>query len=344
MRKRAAEIEPDDPHDLAAQMLRYLQWLADRAYSDSTIYGRRLHLARFLAWCRERDLRHPSELTRSVLELYQRHLAHVEKEDGSPLSLQTQENYLVAVRGLCRWLARSKLVLYDPSAELMLPRLSDRIPRSILTSEEVERVLNTPPTSTPLGVRDRAMLETLYSTGMRRAELARLAIPDVDVERGTVLIREGKYRKDRVVPIGERALMWTARYLDEVRPEYVVPPDEGFVFLTRHGKGFVPNGGSELVTRVVKASGVGKQASAHSFRHTMATVMLEGGADIRYIQQMLGHSSLTTTEVYTRVSIRALKEVHDRTHPSARLRRRRGSRILLDEDEDDGGGEERSTS
>ncbi len=343
MRRRAAEIEPDDPHDLAAQMLRYLQWLADRAYSDSTIYGRRLHLARFLAWCRERDLRHPSELTRSVLELYQRHLAHVEKEDGSPLSLQTQENYLVAVRGLCRWLARSKLVLYDPSAELMLPRLSDRIPRSILSSEEVERVLNTPSTSTPLGVRDRAMLETLYSTGMRRAELARLAIGDLDVERGTALIREGKYRKDRVVPIGERALLWTARYLDEVRPEYVVPPDEGFVFLTRHGKGFVPNGVSELVTRVVKASGIGKQASAHSFRHTMATVMLEGGADIRYIQQMLGHSSLTTTEVYTRVSIRALKEVHDRTHPSARLRRRRGSTILLDEDEDDGGGEERST-
>jgi integrase/recombinase XerD len=339
VRKRAAEIKPEDPHDLAAQMLRYLQWLFDRAYSDSTIYGRRLHLARFLGWCRERGMRHPSELTRSVLELYQRHLAHVEKEDGSALSLQTQENYLVAVRGLCRWLARSKLVLYDPSAELMLPRLSDRVPRSILTREEVERVLNTPPTSTPLGIRDRAMLETLYSTGMRRAELARLAVPDLDVERGTVLIREGKYRKDRVVPIGERALRWTAKYLGEVRPEYVVPPDEGFVFLTRHGRGFVPNGVSELVTRVVKASGIGKSASAHSFRHTMATVMLEGGADIRYIQQMLGHSSLTTTEVYTRVSIRALKEVHDRTHPSARLRRKRGSTIVLDEDEEDGDGE-----
>lgn len=340
MRRRSALIEPEDPQDLAAQMLRYLQWLSDRAYADATVYGRRLHLSRFLAWCHERELRRPSELTRSVLELYQRHLAHVEKEDGSRLSLQTQENYLVAVRGLCRWLARSKLVLYDPSAELTLPRLSDRVPRSILTREEVERVLNTPPTTTPLGIRDRAMLETLYSTGMRRAELARLAVSDLDVERGTALVREGKYRKDRVVPIGERALLWTTRYLDEVRPDYVVPPDEGFVFLTRHGKGFVPNGVSELVTRVVKASGVDKQASAHSFRHTMATVMLEGGADIRYIQQMLGHSSLTTTEVYTRVSIRALKEVHDRTHPSARLRRRRGSAILLDEDEENDGGEE----
>jgi integrase/recombinase XerD len=173
---------------------------------------------------------------------------------------------------------------------------------------------------------------------MRRAEVASLLIQDLDLERGTVLIREGKYRKDRVVPIGERALAWTVRYLDEVRPDYVVPPDEGYVFLTRLGRPFVPNGISETVTRVVRASGIGKQVSAHALRHSMATAMLEGGADIRFIQQMLGHGSLTTTEVYTRVSIRALKEVHDATHPSARLRRRRTRpTIILDEEDGEGG-------
>ena len=351
-RRRRLAIEPSDPHDLAAQALRYLEWLRDRAYAESTVYGRHNHLARFLAWSSERDVRFPSQLTRSVLELYQRHLAHSQKDDGRPLALQTQEGNLLAVRSFCRWLARGRLILYDPSADLLLPRLSDRVPRSILTPEEAERVLNVPDVSTPLGVRDRAMLETLYSTGMRRSELARLATQDLDSERGTALIREGKYRKDRVVPIGERALLWTQRYLDDVRTDYVVPPDEGFVFLTRLGRGFVPNGVSELVTKAVKASGIGKRVSAHAFRHTAATVMLEGGADVRYIQQMLGHSSLTTTQVYTRVSIAALKEVHDATHPSARLRRprrtprkaakkkqpsSRQATILLDDDEDQDG-------
>ena len=317
------EIVPGSPGDLAAEAVRYLEWLGDRGYSETTIYNRRLGLLRFLDWCTERGISRPVELTRVVLERYQKSLAGYRKEDGKPLGLQTQENYLVDVRGLCRWMARRRVILYDPSAELELPRLSDRVPRGILTPEEVERVLAVPDTGTPLGVRDRAMLEVLYSTGMRRGELARLAISDMDFERGTVLIREGKHRKDRVVPIGERALLWVEKYLEEVRPEYVVPPDEGYVFLTRMGKGFVPNGVSETVTKAVKASGIGKRVSAHSLRHSCATAMLEGGADIRFIQQMLGHASLTTTQIYTRVAITALKEVHERTHPAAGLRRRR---------------------
>jgi len=320
---RRREIVPKEPHDLAAEAVRYLEWLADRGYSESTIYNRRLGLLRFVDWCAERGITRPGELTRVVLERYQKSLAGYRKEDGAPLGLQTQENYLVDVRGFCRWMARRRVILYDPSAELELPRLSDRVPRGILTPEEVERVLAAPDTATPLGLRNRAMLEVLYSTGMRRAELARLAISDIDFERGTALIREGKYRKDRVVPIGERALLWVEKYLREVRPEYLVPPDEGYLFLTRLGKGFVPNGVSETVSKAVKASGIGKRASAHSLRHSCATAMLEGGADIRFIQQMLGHASLTTTQIYTRVAITALKEVHERTHPAAGLRRKR---------------------
>jgi len=317
-------IEPADPHDLAAEAARYLGWLADRGYSGSTIYNRRLGLLRFLDWCSERGIGRPGELTRVVLERYQKSLAGYRKDDGRPLGLQTQENYLVDVRGFCRWMARAKAILYDPSAELELPRLSDRVPRGILTPQEVERVLAAPDAATLQGLRDRAMIEVLYSTGMRRGELARLAISDLDFERGTVLIREGKYRKDRVVPIGERALLWVEKYLEEVRPEYLTPPDEGYLFLTRLGKPFVPNGVSETVSKAVKASGISKKVSAHAFRHSCATAMLEGGADIRFIQQMLGHASLTTTQIYTRVAITALKKVHERTHPAARMRRKRG--------------------
>jgi len=335
-------LEPEDPQDLAAQAARYLQWLEDRAYSPSTIAGRRTRLRRFVAWCGERGISYPGELSRQLLEHYQRHLAHALTDKGTPLKVQTQENYLVTVRSFSRWLARQRLIDHDPGAELDLPRMGNRVPRAVMTAAEVERVLNTPDTSTPLGLRDRAMLEVLYSTGLRRGELASLEIRDLDFERGTLLVREGKGRKDRTVPIGERALSWLERYLQEIRPLYMVPPDEGFLFLTRLGERFVPNGVSELVSRTVKASGINKQISAHGFRHTAATVMLEGGADVRYIQQMLGHASLSTTQVYTRVSIRALKEVHDATHPGARHRPRvvkgrdaqdaERPRILLDDD------------
>ena len=322
--------------ELPALISRYLEWLADRSYSSETVDSRRRHLAVFLGWCSERGIHAPSQLSRQAVELYQRHLAHHRKEDGEPLAVQTQRGYLMTLRGFCRWLARSRLLLYNPAADLVLPRQPSRIPRDVLTIEEAERILNVPDTKTPIGIRDRAILETLYSTGMRRAELAGLEIGDLDTERGLVLIREGKGRKDRMVPIGERALAWIDRYLADVRPLYVVPPDEGDLFLTRFGKGFVPNGISEMVSAAVKASGVGKRGSAHLLRHTAATLMLEGGADIRFIQQLLGHECLSSTQVYTRVSIRALKEVHDQTHPSAHLSRRsdRGPRILLDDPDD----------
>jgi integrase/recombinase XerD len=329
--------------DLAAHAARYLQWLADRAYSPSTIAGRRSRLRSFVAWCEERDICYPEELSRQLLEHYQRHLAHARTSKGQPLKVQTQENYLVAVRSFSRWLARQRLIDHDPGAELELPRLSSRVPRAVLTAAEAERVLNTPDISTPLGLRDRAILEVLYSTGLRRGELARLLTRDVDFERGTLLVRQGKGRKDRTVPIGERALSWLERYLADSRPYYRVPPDEGYLFLTRLGEPFVPNGVSELVSRIGAASGVDKPVTPHAFRHTAATVMLEGGADVRYIQQMLGHASLATTQVYTRVSITALKEVHNATHPGARHRPRvvkpsasdadAGPRIRLDEAE-----------
>jgi len=322
--------------DLPALVARYLEWLTDRRYSPETVYDRKLYLRDFLAWCAERGVDRPDELSRQTLELYQRHLATRTKADGQPLAAQTQRGYLGGLAAFCRWLARNRLLLYNPAADLVLPRQSSRIPRDVLTVEEVERILNVPDVATDIGVRDRAMLETLYSTGIRRAELAKLGIGDLDPDRGVALIREGKGRKDRVVPIGERALAWIGKYTREVRPRWVVPPDEGELFLTRFGRGFVPNGISEMVSAAVKKSGVGKRGSAHLFRHTAATLMLEGGADIRHIQQMLGHESLATTQIYTRVSIKALKDAHDATHPGAHLVRPadRGPRILLDDLED----------
>jgi integrase/recombinase XerD len=141
----------------------------------------------------------------------------------------------------------------------------------------------------------------------------------VDQKHGLVTVREGKSKRDRVVPIGERALAWLDVYLNKLRPEIVKKPDDGIVFLTSNGVPFTPNHLSWLARQYVKSAGIGKGGACHIFRHTMATLMLEGGADIRYIQAMLGHVRLDTTQIYTHVSIRMLKQVHTATHPGARL-------------------------
>jgi integrase/recombinase XerD len=172
-----------------------------------------------------------------------------------------------------------------------------------------------------IGLRDRAILETFYSTGMRRMELANLAVYNLDMERGTLVVRKGKWRKDRVIPIGERALAWIEKYLAESRPRLVVEPDPGTVFLTGMGQPLTPNRLTQMVGDYVRKAGIPKKGSCHLFRHTMATLMLEGGADVRYIQEMLGHAKLDTTQTYTQVSIRRLKQVHSGTHPGAKLQR-----------------------
>jgi integrase/recombinase XerD len=191
----------------------------------------------------------------------------------------------------------------------------------VLSVSEVERVLNQVDPKAPLGLRDRAILETLYATGMRRMELLHLHCYDLDSERGTVLIRQGKGRKDRLLPIGARAIAWIEQYLDRERPLLVNEPDDGTLFLTHRGDALSGNRLSQLVAEYVAAAQLGKEGSCHLFRHTMATLMLEHGADIRFVQQMLGHAQLSTTEVYTQVSIRALQAVYAATHPGAHLRR-----------------------
>ena len=158
-------------------------------------------------------------------------------------------------------------------------------------------------------------LETFYSTGMRRSELMGLSVFDLDRERGTVMIRQGKGKKDRMIPIGERALAWIDRYRETVRPELVVGRDHAMLFLTNTGEPFTPNRLTQMVRTYIQAANIGKSGSCHLFRHTMATLMLENGADIRYIQAMLGHAELSTTQIYTQVSIRKLKEIHTATHP-----------------------------
>lgn len=240
---------------------------------------------------------------------------------SKPLSFSSQVARLVPVRGFFKWMTRQNVLLWNPASEIELPRQEKRLPKHVLTADEAERVMQEPDVSDPIGLRDRAILETLYSTGIRRMEVMHLTVFDLDAERGTVMVRQGKGKKDRMVPIGERAVMWIEKYLDEGRPKLVMPPDAGVLFLTQEGEEISSHRLTQLVREYVNGAEIGKTGACHLFRHTCATLMLEGGADIRYIQEMLGHVELSTTQIYTQVSIRRLKAVHALTHPTAKLDR-----------------------
>ena len=322
--KREAQPLPGDPSDpagLHALLLRYVEWLQVRNYSESTVRNRLVNVGYFMRWAEERGITRAPDVTRPVLERYQRSLFYYRKRTGDPLSVRSQNARLVPLRAFFKWLAKERLVLYNPAAELELPRLEKRLPRNVLTISEAETVLNGADATVPLGLRDRAILEVFYSTGMRRMEVIGLEIYDLDGERGTVLVRQGKGKKDRVIPIGARAAAWVDRYLYEVRPDLLLDPSERTLFVSVDGTPFTAAGMTQLVRRYVDRAELGKKGACHLFRHTMATLMLEGGADIRFIQAMLGHARLDTTQIYTQVSVRKLKEIHDATHP-ARLSRR----------------------
>lgn len=330
------EREPLLAGGMLAYVRAYAEHLGARQYAQQTMRYQQMSLERFIAWLTERGITRITEVTRPVLQRYQRSLAYATTRGGKPLSAAGQFNRLTAVRGFFRFLTRENILLYNPASELELPRLEKRLPKDVLTAEEAEAVMSQPDVTTAQGIKDRAILEVLNSTGIRRMELVNLERQDLHVSRGVLAVRQGKGRRDRFIPIGDRALLWVQKYLDDVRPE-LEAGDAHTLFLDPTGRKLDPHQLSRAVQRYVQASGVGKKGRCHLFRHTMATLMLENGADIRFIQQMLGHAMLSTTEIYTHVSIVKLKEIHRATHPAklkgslANLARKRDAEPTADD-------------
>jgi integrase/recombinase XerD len=325
--KRLERLVSIAPGTLGALALAYLDDLRLRNYSRHTVRSAAIHVRLFLTWCEERGLVEPGQLCLAVLQRYQAHLFHHRKEDGRRLSFQSQWDRLGGLRRFVGWLFRHGHLADNPAARLELPRLEKRLPRGVLTVEEAEAVLAQADLATPRGLRDRAVMELLYATGIRRGELERLAVEDVDFAAGLVRVVEGKGKKERLVPLSERAAAWLEKYLEEARPRLVRRRDPGTLFLGRWGEPLQGGQLGKIVHQHVAASGIAKEGSCHMFRHTLATLMLEGGADIRFVQQMLGHATIATTEIYTHVALRKLKEVHAATHPGARLSRRQRSQL-----------------
>jgi integrase/recombinase XerD len=316
-RKRKPEPAPETP--LAVLMHEHLDALRVRGYSEHTVKNRLVHIGFFLEWAYEHGLREPVEITRPVLERYQRHLFYYRKKNGEPLTFRSQHSRLVPLRVWFRWMTRQNHVLHNPASEIDLPRVGRTLPKNILSVEEIEQVMMQPVLAGPLGQRDRAILEVIYATGLRRLELINLKLYDLQLDRGLIVVRQGKGKKDRYVPIGERATSWLKKYIHEVRAELAIEPDDLTVFLTADGEPFSRDHLTWTVRVHIVAAKTGKVGACHLLRHCMATHMHENGADIRFIQQILGHEDIKTTQIYTHVAVRALQQVYAATHPTALL-------------------------
>ena len=322
--KRGGNDKPADGFDraggatLAAYVDQYLDWMRVHNRTAAAVAGRWEEMKSFLRWAEERGITEPRQITRTILDSYQRHLWRFRRPNNDkPLGISTQRGKLIAVKGYFGWLCKQRVLEANPAADLELPRPERRLPIEALSIAEMESILAQPEVSDPLGIRDRAMLELLYSTGIRRAELGRLEVSDLNrVKR--VLRVYGKGRKERVVPVGSRAMQWADKYLDDVRPLLLVSADERTLFVTGYGARFNVEVLGRKVAGYIEQANVGRRAGPHLIRHTCATHLLEGGADIRYIQQLLGHEKLETTAIYTEVSILQLQAVHSRCHPAER--------------------------
>jgi integrase/recombinase XerD len=316
----AALLAPSAPGSLANWISRYLTHLETQHRSLADQRTRRSRLAHFHAWCSEQGIERPEQVTHVTMARFQRHLFLYRKANGAPMAINGQRIALFTVEMLFRWLVRQKVIQSNPAADLDLPRRTDDL-REPLTLEEMERVLALPDLATADGLRDRACLELFYATGIRRTELTNLALTDIDRERGTLHVRLGKGKKDRFVPVGERALAWLDKYEREARPQLMSDSRERRLFLNQYGQPLSPDGLSWRVRDYFREAGIEKRGACHLFRHTMATAMLDNGADIRHVQEMLGHGQISSTQRYTHVSIARLKAVHAATHPAARLQR-----------------------
>ena len=320
-KRRGGRSEYTDKPDLARGTLAsYLEdQLQDMQVHNCTkkaVESKRGELLPFLRWADERGLTYPQQISLNILESYQRHLWRYRKKNGKPLGISTQRGRLGALKIFFSWLCKHHVLEANPASDIELPRPEKRLPIESLSIEETEAVLSLPDITDPLGIRDRAILELFYTTAIRRMEMIRLQISDLNRDKKRLAIRQGKGRKDRVVPVGERALSWAEKYLVEVRPLLLIKADEQALFLSGYGTAFSAAVLSYKIGQYIRKADIGRTGGPHLLRHTCATHMLEGGADIRYIQELLGHESLETTAIYTDVSIIKLQAVHARCHPA----------------------------
>ncbi len=295
---------PDD----AALVEEYLHFLAvERGASLNTLEAYSRDIGRFLEYAGASGVPSPLAVNPEHVTAY---LGALRGQGLSPASVNRK---LAAIRGFYRYLLREARVEENPLARVETARTWMRLPGA-LSRDEMESLLAQPAEASPSGIRDRAILELLYATGIRVSELATLTLNRLNRQMG-FLVAVGKGRKERIVPVGQSALGWLGRYIEQARPVFLKKKTSNALFLNRSGEGFTRQGLWKLIKKYAKMAGLERKVHPHTFRHSFATHLLEGGADLRSVQIMLGHADISTTQIYTHVSRERLKEVHKRFHP-----------------------------
>ena len=291
--------------DLLDSFLSYL--VVEKGLSENTLesYGR--DLKKFLLFIKSRGITSAREIKYGdILDFMTR-----SREEG--LNATTIVRSMVSVKQFFKYLLSEKVLSEDPTAHIKTPKMKKAIP-GVISLDDVESILGAPDESTPEGLRDAAMLEILYATGIRVSELIGLKLNDVNFELGFVVVY-GKGSKERVVPIGDKAREKLLTYLRDSRPALLKGREAKALFVTRRGAGMTRQGFWKIIKAQALKAGVTKKISPHTLRHSFATHLLERGADLRTIQVMLGHSDISTTQIYTHVESERLKEIHKKYHP-----------------------------
>jgi integrase/recombinase XerD len=296
-------------------ILKYLQEMKLLNRSPVTIKVTRYNLLIFARFLESEKVSTIEQLTSDTMEEYQQELAFRLTGKGKLLAIRSQEKHLNNAKCFTKFLYEKDYLVVDPGARIKLPKQPRRLPRIILDNGEIKKLFKASDMQSNQGIRDRITLELLYDTGVRCAEVANIKTHDLDTQNGYLHVREGKGLKDRVVPISSRVCGLIRDYLLVVRPTFIQGKDEGFFILNRWGDKMSNHGIYFTVKRCVKEAGIKKNVTTHTFRHTCATHMLRNGAPIRHIQELLGHESLESTQIYTKVTINDLKAVHAKYHP-----------------------------
>lgn len=296
----------------------YLEHMTLLNRAKMTIRGHRFHLGKFFEFLKSYTIQDISDITPDHIVDYQKHLHYTQNHYGRTHQVRYRNRHLAVIKSFFKHLKQVGALLRDPAEEAQYAKEPKTLPKPALTNPEMKKLLKTPDTNTILGYRDRAILELLYSSGIRRSELLNLKLEDVDTEGGFLRINLGKGAKDRVVPIGKIASHYLETYLKGIRPLIFRAKDHETLFISKKGNPLSKNGLGEVIGKYAKESGLERHITAHTFRRSCATEMIKNKANLMHVKELLGHSSMDTIQAYCNLSIVDLKEAHQKCHPRER--------------------------
>ncbi len=287
---------------------RYLNYiLIEKGLSANTISSYSADLSAFIAFAIDHGLNSIEQTDSAVILKY---LIELRK---SGLNAKSRARHLVSLRGFYKFLLHEKIIPQDPTAIIDLPKTGLKLPE-VLSIEDISRLLQIPDSNKPRGIRDAAMIELLYAAGLRVSELINMKLQDIHLEAGFVRVF-GKGNKERVVPIGSYAQEKTKKYIQQARPSLLKKTTSPYLFIAWAGKPMTRQGFWKLLKKYAVLAGIEKEIKPHLLRHSFASHLLEGGADLRSVQLMLGHADISTTQIYTHVAQDHLRTIHDKFHP-----------------------------